>query len=300
MLIISLSYNLLLFINQNPEFLMLDESKNEKNPIRWSQAAGVPQSWALLGTALVVYRTIPGNPRIKGLGALSTMAIMAPQMAYYHAVENADNFNKFIYSIMMLKNNKNWPTEIPKTIGDKELQPIIAEHKAEIAKQIVDAKVKAKFPTTSNNSQFIDLDLSSLNLSKDISLDDFINFFLQFFTPVPVEGHLDDLLGRQIFIYFLLLIIVLGLIVLFIIYMFINIFLHNKDFILNKFNYKLFRFMVKYQIFLGKISIFTLPLLILFGLIELAVGLHYLITHPIAWENLPLDLHAYISSTKSK
>ena len=82
--------------------------------------------------------------------------------------------------------------------------------------------------------------------------------------------------------------------------MFINIFLHNKDFILKKFNYKLFRFMVKYQIFLGKISIFTLPLLILFGLIELAVGLHYLITHPIAWENLPIDLHTYISSTKSK
>ena len=32
----------------------------------------------------------------------------------------------------------------------------------------------------------------------------------------------------------------------------------------------------------------------MFGLIEIVVGLHFLITHPIPWEELPIDLHTYI------
>ena len=70
----------------------------------------------------------------------------------------------------------------------------------------------------------------------------------------------------------------------------------NKDFILNKFenSHYLIKFYIKYQILLGKISIITLPLLILFGLLELAYGLHYLITHPIPFDELPVDLHTYI------
>lgn len=88
------------------------------------------------------------------------------------------------------------------------------------------------------------------------------------------------------------------------VYIFINIFLQNKDFILSKFNNKYIRFYIKYQIILGKISLFLLPLpskrILLFGLLELLVGIHYLITHPIGWEGLPIDLHTYISNTEIK
>ena len=82
--------------------------------------------------------------------------------------------------------------------------------------------------------------------------------------------------------------------------MVVNIFLQNKDFILNRFKNKYIRFFIKYQIFLGKLSIFTLPLLMLFGLLELVVMLHYLITHPIPLELLPIDLHTYLSSKGPK
>ena len=71
-----------------------------------------------------------------------------------------------------------------------------------------------------------------------MDIDKIINFCLKPFKPVNVEGYLDDLLGQQLFIYFLLLLIVLSLIVLLLVYIFINIFLQNKDFILSKFNNK--------------------------------------------------------------
>ena len=70
--------------------------------------------------------------------------------------------------------------------------------------------------------------------------------------------------------------------------------LHNKNFIINKFNNKFIKFYINYQQLLAKISLFILPIIIMFGLIEIVVGLHFLITHPIPWEELPIDLHTYI------
>lgn len=195
----------------------------------------------------------------------------------------------FVISLLLV----NWPNFTPTSVSDTKLDPML--HKVSEMGSNIDRNI-----LSSNSSSFTNFDLSDFNIFKDFSFDKLINFVLQLFRPVKVEGHLDDLLGLQLFIYFLLLVIVISLIGLTIIYMFVNILLHNKELIINKFNNKFLKFMVKYQLFLGKISIFTLPLLILFGLIELAVGLHYLITHPIAWEELPIDLHTYISSTKSK
>uniref|UniRef100_A0A896Z209 Uncharacterized protein n=1 Tax=Coniophora puteana TaxID=80637 RepID=A0A896Z209_9AGAM len=120
-----------------------------------------------------------------------------------------------------------------------------------------------------------------------------INNILNFFRPVEVEGHLDDLLGQQLFVLFLLLMIVIGLILLCSVYFFINIMLNNKEFIISKFNNRFILFYIKYQVFLGKLSLFILPIFILAGLIHLFIGLHFLITHPIPIEKLPIDLHTY-------
>jgi len=69
----------------------------------------------------------------------------------------------------------------------------------------------------------------------------------------------------------------------------------NKEFLLNNFQNKFILFFIKYQLFLGKISSFILPLLIMFGLIELMVGLYFIITHPIPFEKLDIDLHIFIN-----
>ena len=69
---------------------------------------------------------------------------------------------------------------------------------------------------------------------------------------------------------------------------------HNKDFILKRSNNRFVLLYVKYQLFLSKLSLFFLPLLLMFGLIELFVGLYFLITHPIPYECLPVDLHTYL------
>ena len=184
-----------------------------------------------------------------------------------------------------------WPSNVPKQVADRHLDVAIKKSNEEAVNK-----------TGANN--FIDPNLNDLNFLKDMDIDKIINFCLKPFKPVNVEGYLDDLLGQQLFIYFLLLLIVLSLIVLLLVYIFINIFLQNKDFILSKFNNKYIRFYIKYQIILGKISLFLLPLpskrILLFGLLELLVGIHYLITHPIGWEGLPIDLHTYISNTEIK
>ena len=71
--------------------------------------------------------------------------------------------------------------------------------------------------------------------------------------------------------------------------------INNKDYIMKKFNNKFVLFYFKYQVILAKISSILLPLIIMLALIELFVGLYFLITHPIPYDKLDIDLHKYIS-----
>ena len=71
-----------------------------------------------------------------------------------------------------------------------------------------------------------------------------------------------------------------------------NKFINKRAIINNKF----ITLYLKYQIFLAKVSLFLLPLLIMLGLIELFVGLYFIITHPIPYEVLPIDLHTYVNN----
>ena len=54
---------------------------------------------------------------------------------------------------------------------------------------------------------------------------------------------------------------------------------------------------IKYEAFLAKISLIYLPILIVgpFGLLVLAHGLYFLITHQISYESLGIDLQTYLS-----
>ena len=130
-----------------------------------------------------------------------------------------------------------------------------------------------------------------------LSVQNVIVYILGFFKHVAVEGHLDDLVGQQLFIHFLLIFVVIGLIIMFSFYLLLHIVYYNKDFIIKRFdnNNRFIKLYLRYQVILSKISLIILPVFILLGLIELFVGLHFLITHPIPYEELPVDLHTYIS-----
>lgn len=161
------------------------------------------------------------------------------------------------------------------------------------------------FNLDSNNSKIVEDNTNTFISSDSTGNNDFINnhitslfvhlkqILIDFVRPVPVEGYLDDLLGQQLFIHFLLIIIVVSLIFLFSVFLFIQILLYNKDYILKRFNNKFVLFYIKYQILLSKISLFILPVFIMFGLIELFIGLYFIITHPIPYDLLPVDLHFY-------
>jgi hypothetical protein len=109
-----------------------------------------------------------------------------------------------------------------------------------------------------------------------------------------VAGHLDDLLGQQLFVLISLFILMVFIILLFVIYIINNIFLHYKDVLLKYFDNKYIRLYINYQVVLGRVSIIYLPMLIIFFMVGLCNGLHFLITHTIPYDNLAIDLHTYV------
>lgn len=124
------------------------------------------------------------------------------------------------------------------------------------------------------------------------------DYLLQILAPIfrfqSVAGHLDDLLGQQLFIHLCLFFLMFCIIILFIVYAINNILLHNKDVFLNYFDNKYIKLYINYQIFLGKISIVIMPIVILFFMFGLMKGLYFLITHPVPFECLDIDLHTFV------
>lgn len=268
------------FINDLPvDFLFSNVS--DQDPVRW-WPSGTPQTWGIMGAAAAVYKTFPGSNRAKITAALATFGVTIPTVVLFHAVENPNGFNRLMYSMVEYKKTGSWPATLPDQISDATLLT-----NPNMKKAIEDAVKKIQETSSSNPSS------SSSFLPSDNLFDSFLKYILDIFRPVPVEGYLDDLLGQQLFIYILLLIIVISLIIFLILFTFINIMLHNKEFILKRFNNKYILFYLKYQQVLAKISLFVLPIIMMLGLIELFVGLHFLITHPIPFEELPIDLHTF-------
>ncbi len=127
------------------------------------------------------------------------------------------------------------------------------------------------------------------------AIDIFMQNFATFFKNAPVQGHLDDLIGQQILIYFIILFISVLLIILVTVYILNVWLLFNKDKILNKFNNKYVVFYIKYQAFLVKVSLIYLPIFIFMGLFTITHAMFFLITHQIPFEQLNIDLHTYVS-----
>jgi hypothetical protein len=299
-----------LFINNKTEFIFMvnntNQGTNTLDPVRW-WPSGTAQTWGILGTALGVYRLVPGSSRVKAIAALGSLGLSIPSTVYFHAVENPNGFNKLMFSWMKYKQTGNWPSIIPNKVQDDDLKDIIpnliseGENKYGSINNTNTSNI-SPLPTAptagsvDNNSttSFLPKDFNFNNLLDNFIPDNLLSFLLDFFRPIPVVGYLDDLIGQQLFIHLLLFIIVISLIILLTIYIFIQIMVNNKEFLLKKFNNKFILFFIKYQLFLAKISSFILPLLIMFGLIELMVGLYFILTHPIPYDKLDIDLHIFI------
>ena len=302
-----------LIINKSGLVLMVNDT-NTQDPVRW-WPSGTPQTWSILGTALGVYRLVPGNPRIKTMAALSSLGLTIPSTVYFHAIENPNGFNRLMYSWMKYKQTGNWPSNIPNTVQDNDISEIIpnivfeAESKYNLLKNSIStpsstpssssassSSSSSISTSSSSSSSFLPEDFNNFldNLIPNQLGDNFLKNILAFFRPVETTGYLDDLIGQQLFIHILLFIIVISLIILLTIFFFIQIMVNNKEFLLNKFKNKFILFFIKYQLILGKISSVVLPLLIMFGLLELLIGLYFIITHPIPYEKLGTDLHIFI------
>ena len=266
-----------LFSYINIDSLNVCMMNDNQDPIRW-WPSGVPQTWGVIGAATIAYRGCPGSARVKVLAASATLGVTLPVMVFNQAIENPNGFHRLLYSWVYYKQHGSWPANIPNNVDVAKVEGTILEESSKNASSYL--------PMVNNNKGSFTFD----NIIPENILD--------IFRPVQIEGFLDDLIGQQLFIHFLLLIIVFSLIILFSLYLFIQALLGKKEFILKKFNNKFIHFYIKYQLILAKFSTIILPILIMLGLIELFVGLLYIILHPIPFENLPIDLHTFLDKKK--
>ena len=114
------------------------------------------------------------------------------------------------------------------------------------------------------------------------------------FRAESVAGHLDDLMGQQLFILICLFFLMIFIILLFVSYTINNIFLHYKDVLLNYFDNKYLRLYFNYQVILSRLFILYMPIIIIISMVGLCTGILFLITHTIPYEFLDIDLHTFI------
>src|SRR5258707_7907845 len=177
-----------------------------------------------------------------------------------------------MYSWVRYKQTGNWPPNIPNQVQDEDLKDIISNLVRESESKYESLSASQQNPTSSilpkDFNNFLD------NFLDKFIPDNLFSIILDIFRPVAV-GYLDDLIGQQLFIHILLFIVVISLIILLTIYLFIQIIVKNKDFIIKNFNNKFILFFIKYQLFLAKISSFVLPLLIMAGVILIFFGFFF-------------------------
>lgn len=308
-LLFMLLLSIMWFTSENNSLLlqMVPDGKPNNNvpmdPVRW-WPSGVPQSMAVVGTMVGTFIALTKlgiNPRFRLLGALGAGGVSTTQVIYNSAIENSVGFNRFMYSITEYKKTGKWPNidqmnsyseeavnnNITKALEQAD-QAKIKSMVEEITKLMNEKGSSSNFVSSSNNG--------NSNLVSNF-MDSILDRFSSFFTPSPVSGFLDDLIGQQIVLQFVILFASVSLLLLVIAYFINNLLLLNKDFIIKHLGKnKLVVFYLKYQVISIKISLFVLPLFIFLGLMTLIQSSYYMITHPVPYEILDVNLHVYVDS----
>ena len=262
----------------------------------WPQ--GLPQGTAPVAAALITYRALHGAPtRLRVLASLGALGVSGTGITFHAILSQPIGFNRLAWGVSEWRRTGSWPNfDSPKS----EFVEKWADNMVSNASPDVKLSAQAYIEEAGKHSkQFLPGDLNILDYCEKIVYY-FMDSLSYFFKPEIVKGTLGDLLGQQFMIYILLTITVISLILLFISYI-INItillaVIQNKEKILNKFNFKLMDYYIKYQTFLIKVSLIYIPLFIFAGLFILLKGMHYLITHPIPLEILGIDMNTFLES----
>jgi hypothetical protein len=270
------------------------------DPVRW-WPSGVPQGWAIVGTALATFTVlskIPGvTPRLRVLGALGSAGVSASQITYQSTVENSVGFNRLMWGFTEYRRSGIWPSidQVSKQLTETQLKDFTNEAIKHADQSKVTNVVKEITGTGTGNSY---LPFSNSDFSDFVNklIDLIFKETIQILKPVQVQGFFDDLIGQRMFVEIILFILCISIILLFIFFIFNLIFLLNKEKLINKFDNKFITFYIKYQAFLSKITLFYVPIFIFTGLFTLTKGLYWLVVNQIPYECLDVDLHKFISS----
>lgn len=278
----------------------IKDDKVPMDPVGW-WPSGVPQSMTIIGSMLGAFAALTklGVPaRYRVLGSLGAGSISSTTITYCTAVEHSLGFNRLMFGLHTYSNTGTWPSldNVASKVTDTDLNKFIEEAiksgDPKTISSIVD-QVK-KILEAGNSNKFLPDSNDILDMSFKV-IDAFMRNFASFFKMVPVQGHLDDLIGQQMFIYLIVLLMSVLLLIVFTVYV-INVFLlFNKDNILKRFNNRFLVFYVKYQAILIKVSLFYLPFFVFMGLFTIAHASYFLLTHQIPFEQLGIDLHIFIS-----
>ena len=271
---------------------------NPTDPVRF-WPSGVPQGMSIVGTGLLAFSVLSklGNcsSRLRVLGALGTSGATATTIAYQSALENPVGFNRFVFGLTRFRETGKWPSleSIKNQVTETQISEFVLKHiKQANLGQVEETVNEIKILIEKSNTFLPDTSTDLINKFMDTIFKNTI----QVIKPVYVEGHFDDLIGQQIIIHIILFILVISLILLFLFYIINNMFVLNKDKILNKFDNKFIKLYIKYQSFLAKLSLIYLPVFILVGLLILCHGFYFLIKYQIPYESLNIDLHTFVSS----
>lgn len=125
-------------------------------------------------------------------------------------------------------------------------------------------------------------------------IDKIFELFSNLFNPIVVEGYLDDLIGQHLMFQMLIFIVSISILLLIIVFLFISFFLKNKEYLMNKFDNKYIKLYLSYQFVIAKVSYYIIPIFIVIGLIDIVVMLYYMLSHPIPYHVIPVNLHIYV------
>lgn len=285
------SYNIDIISNVIPQVIV---TSSEQDPVRW-WPSGTPQSWGVIGTALAAYRLVPGGSRQKGTAALATLGVTVPMTVFAMAVENPNGFNRLMFSWVEYKKTGTWGV-VPNSVSTETVKNNFEAQSGSPLSNYENAVDVNTLSTANSKTELVGG--NGINNLTNTSIDSYFKELLSFFKLESLDGYFDELYGFIWFSQVLLLIISVSLLILFVLYVFNNILIANKEAIINRVNdkNKILKFYVKYQLLLSRISFYFLPLLIIIGLLEMIYISNYLISHPLPLEKLPIDTHVYISN----
>lgn len=296
------------FIDFDTISFVLPDGKSVDNPalsdpVRW-WPSGVPQSATLVGSMVLTFTALTKlgvNPRMRVLGALGAGGVSGGNIIYHSAIENSIGFNRLMWSVSEYRRSGIWPS-LDKIRDDKVNDFVSdsvknADH-SKVNSVVNEVKSQENIGDSSNFVSSFDSNNNS-NFVSDI-IDNIMNNFSNLFQFSNVSGYVDDLIGQQIALIFIMLFVSISLILLMSAFIINNLLLLNKDRIVKHFSHKkIVQFYLKYQVFSIKLSLFILPIFIFVGIITLIQCNYYLITHPIPYEQLGVDLHVYVDSCQN-